>query len=128
VVESVEEIRPPTDRSGVGRVFRSTFKGKLPYSLTFDMTVEEVTRPTSLAGRARGELEGVGRWTLSEAEGQTLVRYDWNIRTTRWWMNLLAPLAGGAFKSNHDYIMRNGLNGICRRLGAAGGSCVWVEA
>jgi len=37
----------------------------------------------------------VGRWTLSEAEGQTLVRYDWNIRTTRWWMNLLAPLAGG---------------------------------
>jgi carbon monoxide dehydrogenase subunit G len=125
-VISIDEIRPPTDRNGVGRVLRSTFRGKLPFRLTFDMTVEEVVRPTSLAGRARGELDGVGRWTLSQEGSDTLVRYDWNIRTTRWWMNLLAPMAAGAFKSNHDYIMRNGMSGICRRLGVASGSCVWV--
>jgi uncharacterized protein YndB with AHSA1/START domain len=59
-VISIDEIRPPTDRNGVGRVLRSTFRGKLPFRLTFDMTVEEVVRPTSLAGRARGELDGVG--------------------------------------------------------------------
>ena len=127
-VESVEEIRPPTDRTGVGRVLRYTFKGKLPYSLTFDMTVEEVDRPTTILGRARGELDGIGRWTLSQDGADTLVRYDWNIKTTRWWMNLFAPIASGAFKSNHDYIMRNGMTGICRRLGAVSGSCVWIAA
>jgi uncharacterized protein YndB with AHSA1/START domain len=126
-VQSVDEVRPPLDRNGVGRVWRYTFKGRLPFTLSFEMTVEEAARPTTLAGRARGELDGVGRWTLREEDGRTLVRYDWDIRTTRWWMNLLAPVVGGAFKSNHDFIMQGGLNGICRRLGVAAGSCVWVE-
>jgi hypothetical protein len=43
-------------------------------------------------------MEGTGRWTLAPAEGGTLVRYDWDIRTTRWWMNLLAPVARPAFQ------------------------------
>src|SRR5262245_50014448 len=33
-VVSVDEIRPPADRVGRGRVLRYTFKGKLPYSLS----------------------------------------------------------------------------------------------
>jgi hypothetical protein len=48
------------------------------------------------------------------------VRYDWKIRTTRWWMNLFAPIAGGFFKSNHDFVMRSGLEGIRTRLGVRG--------
>jgi uncharacterized protein YndB with AHSA1/START domain len=127
-VTAVDEIRPPTDRTGAGRVLRYAFKGKLPYTLSFDMTVDRVERPTALGGRATGELDGYGLWTLREEDGATLVRYDWNIRTTRWWMNLLAPLAAGAFKSNHDYVMRTGMSGICRRLGSPGGTCAWIES
>jgi hypothetical protein len=33
-------------------------------------------------------------------------------------MNLLAPLARPAFKGNHDYVMRNGGEGIAKLLGA----------
>jgi hypothetical protein len=95
--------------------------------LTFDMTAEADERPTVLAGRATGELEGTGVWTLREEDGVTLARYDWNIRTTRWWMNLVAPLAGGAFRSNHDFVMRSGVKGICSLLGGVSGSCSWVE-
>ena len=125
-VKAVDEVRPPTDRSGVGRVLHYTFKGKLPFTLSFETTVDRVERPTVLGGRAHGELEGYGLWTLREEDGSTLVHYDWQIRTTRWWMNLLAPIAAGAFNSNHDFVMRDGMNGMCRRLGMAGGTCVWV--
>ena len=56
-VKAVEEVRPATDRVGIGTVRRYTFKGSLPYTLSFDMTVERVEPPTVLAGRATGELE-----------------------------------------------------------------------
>jgi uncharacterized protein YndB with AHSA1/START domain len=126
-VKAVEEIRPAKERNGIGNVRRYTFKGSLPYTLSFDLEVERVERPTSLAGRATGELEGTGVWTLREEDGQTVARYDWNIRTTRWWMNLLAPLARGVFKSNHDIVMRSGAKGICGLLGGVSGTCAWVE-
>ena len=40
------------------------------------------------------------------------------MRTTRWWMNLLAPVAKPVFQANHDYVMRNGGEGIAKLLGA----------
>jgi len=126
-VKSVEEIRPASDRGGIGSVRRYTFKGSLPYSLSFDMTVERLQPPTALAGRAAGELEGTGVWALREEDGQTVARYDWNVRTTRWWMNIVAPFARGVFKSNHDLVMRSGAKGICGLLGGVKGTCVWVE-
>lgn len=120
-VTAVQEVRPaPAGSDGVGSVRRYTFKGSLPYTLSFDLTVETVTPPLVLGGRANGELEGTGVWTLREAEDRTVVRYDWNVRTTRWWMNVLAPLAGPVFRSNHDFVMRSGEAGI-RKLLAAGG-------
>jgi hypothetical protein len=126
-VTKVEEIRPPTDRTGAGAVRRYTFKGKLPYTLSFDLTVDRIERPTALGGQARGELEGRGDWALREEDGVTYVRYDWTIRTTRWWMNLLAPVARGVFKSNHDYVMQSGAKGICGLLGGVSGTCAWVS-
>ncbi len=33
-------------------------------------------------------------------------------------MNLLAPVARPIFKANHDYVMRNGGEGIAKLLGA----------
>ena len=126
-VKAVEEIRPATDRGGIGSVRRYTFKGSLPYSLSFDMTVERLDPPTTLAGRASGELEGTGVWALRDEDGRTVARYDWNVRTTRWWMNVVAPLAGGLFRSNHDLVMRSGAKGICALLGGVSGTCAWVE-
>jgi uncharacterized protein YndB with AHSA1/START domain len=116
-VPSVTEISTGDER-GIGTVRRYVFKGKLPYTLAFDLRVDTIEAPTKLGGTASGELAGTGLWTLTEdAPGLTTVRYDWNVRTTRWWMNLLAPLAGGVFRSNHDYVMSGGLEGLTRLLG-----------
>jgi hypothetical protein len=71
-----------------------------------------------LEGDASGELAGVGRWRLFEQGGLTAVLYEWNVRTTRAWMNLLAPIGRTIFAVNHDYVMRNGGSGLAKLLGA----------
>ncbi len=75
--------------------------------------------PQPIEGRARGELEGTGCWTFDEADGITIVRYDWRVATTKAWMNLLAPLARPLFAWNRDVVMAWGQAGLLRLLAAA---------
>ena len=114
-VESVIELEKG-DASGVGSVRRYTWKSKLPYRLTFNMKAIRVEPPTSLEGIASGELDGRGLWTLSSSGSETIARYDWQVQTTKAWMNLLAPIARPAFNWNHDIIMGWGAEGLSRRL------------
>jgi hypothetical protein len=70
-----------------------------------------------LEGRAFGELDGTGLWTLTEDGETTVARYDWQVSTTKKWMNFLAPLARPVFKLNHDVVMSWGARGLEKRLG-----------
>src|SRR5262245_1045709 len=114
-VKKVELIREG-DKDGIGSVRRFVWKGKLPYELDFEMKVTRIERPYKMEGIASGELAGSGIWTLEQRDGYTAVRYDWNVETTRWWMNLLAPLAKPIFQWNHDYVMNEGHKGLARYL------------
>ena len=115
-VRNVQELRKG-DASGVGAVRRYTWSSRLPYSLTFDMRVTRVERPTLLEGEAMGELTGSGCWTLSVDAASTHIRYNWSVRTTRAWMNALAPLLAPAYRWNHGEVMRAGARGLAHRLG-----------
>ena len=114
-VERVEVLEPGDD-DGVGELARYTWKSRLPYELSFDMRTTQVERPWFAEGKATGELSGEGRWRLYEARGTTAVTYEWVVETTERWMNLLAPLARPAFAWNHDVVMRQGGEGLARRL------------
>lgn len=116
-VESVVELKPG-DEEGVGSVGRYAFRSRLPYRLEFDMRTSKVERPWLMEGEAVGELAGTGRWRLFEEEGLTAVLYEWDVRTTKPWMNLLAPVARPVFAWNHDHVMRAGGEGLARLLGA----------
>ena len=122
-VRKVERVRDG-DSSGIDRVDRLTFVGRLPYRLAFDMRVTRIEPPMALSGVATGELEGTGDWTLHEDAGSTVVRYVWAITLTRAWMNLLAPLpfVNAIFALNHHAVMRDGLAGLRRRLGGVAGT------
>lgn len=115
-VKSVVEL-DPGDETGVGSHSRLTWRSKLPYDLIFEARTRTVERPHLIEADASGELEGVGRWRLFEERGVTAATYEWNVRTTKRWMNLLAPIARPFFQVNHDWVMRNGATGIASLLG-----------
>ena len=115
-VLAVEELAPG-DASGVGAVRRYTWGSRLPYRLSFAMRTSIVQAPHVLEGNAQGELNGVGRWTLNQAGATTHVRYDWQVSTSRNWMNVLAPALAPVFRWNHGEVMAEGAQGLARFLG-----------
>jgi uncharacterized protein YndB with AHSA1/START domain len=115
-VEEAEEIRPG-DGDGVGSVSRLVWRSRLPYRIEFEVTTKRVERPHLMEGEAVGELAGTGRWRLFERDGVTAVLYEWNVSTTKAWMNLVAPVARPIFEWNHDWVMARGGEGVARLLG-----------
>jgi uncharacterized protein YndB with AHSA1/START domain len=116
-VEEAEELSRPPGGGDVGSVARMVWKSLLPYRVEFDVTTTRVEQPYLLEGHAVGELEGIGRWRLYEQDGVTAVLYEWNVSTTKAWMNVLAPLLRPAFEWNHDWVMARGGEGIAQLLG-----------
>ena len=111
------EVLKAGDAGGLGKIIRSTWKSRLPYKLEFDSEVVRIEELKLIEARAFGELEGVGLWTLNaENETTTRVQYDWRVKTTKAWMNLVAPLAKPFFRWNHDAIMNWGGEGLARKL------------
>lgn len=117
-VEDVVVLRKGDER-GVGSLYRYTWKSKLPYRLSFEMETVRVEPPVLLEGVAKGELQGNGRWRLTSGADETLVRYDWEVETTKRWMNLLAPLARPVFAWNHNVVMSWGAQGLAQKLGVS---------
>lgn len=116
-VEEATELRPGDGNDGVGSVARMVWKSLLPYRVEFEVTTTRVEHPHLLEGQAVGELEGIGRWRFYEQDGITAVLYEWNVSTTKPWMNRMAPLLRPAFEWNHDWVMARGGEGLAKLLG-----------
>jgi uncharacterized membrane protein len=115
-VVRVVELRKGDD-NGLGSIRRSTWKSVLPYTLEFDSEITCIEELRLIEARAFGELDGTGLWQFSQdPDGRTRVQYDWRVRTTKPWMNLIAPLARPFFKWNHDVIMSWGEKGLRKKL------------
>jgi len=84
-VKSVIPVTPGNDK-GVGAVRRYTWRGVLPYRLTFEMRTSRVRKLSFLEGYAAGDLTGRGRWHFSVDGAGTSVRYEWEVERTRRWM------------------------------------------
>ena len=114
-VESVVELKAGDDE-GLGAVRRYTWRGALPYRISFDMQTTRISKFSLIEGQATGELSGRGCWSLSTDASATVVRYDWEVDTTKLWMRILSPVARPLFEWNHDTVMRGGFEGLTRRL------------
>jgi hypothetical protein len=106
------------DPGRVGSRYRVAWRSRIPYELEFDFTVRGLEAERWMEGDATGDLEGSGCWRLFEEDGVTAVVYDWDVASTKRWMNLLGPVARPVFEYNHDVVMRWGGEGLARRLGA----------
>lgn len=105
--KKVESVKPG-NTDNIGKQMRYTWKSFLPYTLSFNMISTTIITHRFMEGKAFGELEGIGRWYFTEENGTTIIRYTWDVNTTKKWMNTLAPLLKPAFKWNHDVVMRWG--------------------
>jgi uncharacterized protein YndB with AHSA1/START domain len=116
-VEKVELLEPG-DASGLHAYRRFTWRTALPYRITFNMRTELIEPLAIIEGRADGELNGTGRWTLAPAGDGTQVRYDWIVEVDKPWMRALAPLLRPVLTWNHNKVMEWGREGIERKLAA----------
>jgi len=105
------------DEDGLGSIRRSTWKSALPYTLEFDSEIIRIEHLKAIEARAFGELDGSGLWQFfGQGNGKTRVQYDWRVKTTKKWMNVLAPIAKPFFRWNHNVIMGWGEEGLRKRL------------
>ncbi|WP_416140401.1 SRPBCC family protein [Halomonas sp. HK25] len=116
-LESAERLAYGDD-TGLGRRYRYRWRSALGYRLHFMVCVTRVHSPSLIEARASGDLEGLGRWSLQEAEGITEVTHLWRVRTTPRWMNLVAPLARPLFAWSHHALMQRGARGLADHLSA----------
>ena len=107
------------DGDGINSVLRYVWQGRLPYRMVFEVRATRIEAPqVAIEGAVQGDLEGVGRWRFAHAGAVSTVRYQWHVRSTRWWMNLVAPFARTLFIRNHGRLMQQGAEGLARMLRA----------
>jgi uncharacterized protein YndB with AHSA1/START domain len=106
------------DKDGVGARHRFVWATRLPYQITFEMQTTRLQRPFAIEGRARGDLDGTGRWELKSVAGGTQVQYEWRVIADKPWMKWLAPLLRPVFIWNHGGVMGAGRDGLLRILAA----------
>ena len=116
-VKSVEKIESGSDNGGVGALYRHEWRSVIPYPVRFETRITRVELPHLIEADAEGELAGTGRWRFFEGR-ETAVTYEWNVRTTRSWMNLVGPVARPVFRWNHNAVMHQGGQGLANLLGA----------
>ncbi len=107
------------DVNGINSIRRYFWQGQLPYCVVFDVRTTRINKLVLIEGAAQGDLEGIGRWNFSREGEVSIVRYEWHVRSTRWWMNLVALVAKSMFIHNHVMLMERGGQGLARLLKSA---------
>ncbi|OYY95775.1 MAG: hypothetical protein B7Y41_00310 [Hydrogenophilales bacterium 28-61-23] len=112
------ELVSTGDADGVNSVLRYFLHGRLPYRMAFEVRATRIEKCVAIEGSVQGDLAGIGRWRFSRQGEVSIVEYEWHVLGTRWWMKLIAPFARPMFIRNHGIVMRQGAEGLARRLGA----------
>jgi uncharacterized protein YndB with AHSA1/START domain len=115
-VERVDKLEHGNG-DGIGALYRQEWRSVIPYPVRFETRITRLERPHLIEAEADGDLAGTGRWRFFDGR-ETAIVYEWNVRTTRPWMNLLAPIARPVFRWNHNVVMHQGGRGLADLLGA----------
>ncbi|MEA5455062.1 polyketide cyclase [Sinomonas sp. JGH33] len=106
----------PGDAQGLGRRIDLFTKGWLPYTLRWTFTVTEPITLDGFAISARGDLNGTGRWTLTQDGPETVVRYDWTVSVGKPLLRRLSWLFKPVFAANHRWAMARGQESLALEL------------
>lgn len=99
----------------VGSTADVTFRTGL-YALRLRLAVDAAKPPRQVLLRATGDLVGTADVGLEPVGQHTRVEIDWDVRTTRAWMNALGPVLARPFAASHAAVMRSGERGLTAYL------------
>jgi hypothetical protein len=107
------------DIHGLGARAERVVRGILPYELRYTTTVTRYEQMHEIAYDAVGDLTGHGRFVLTWDATRTHVVFNWDVATSGFWMNAMAPFLKPLFAWNHNWVMAQGERGLADRLRAA---------
>jgi hypothetical protein len=102
----------------VGSSARLAIRGLLPIALEVEVTIVAAEPEQSLDVVARGDLEGRGRWTLRERDGETSACFSWQVDLTHARLARVARRLRPLLVLSHRWAMWRGERGLRRILDA----------
>ena len=99
-----------------GSKFTCTWQSHVGYSLDSVIEVGRIKPEIEAELFVVGDLKGRVVCAISEADGLTVVKVDWQVETTKAWMNRLAPVLAPIFVLSHHAVMWRGERGLRRYL------------
>jgi len=92
-----------------GKRARLLTRGRLPYTLTWELECVEAVEPTKLDSRIEGDFVGRGIWTITPLEdGACKVVLEWNVDVRKPLVRHLTPVLRPVFRWNHSWAMKRG--------------------
>jgi len=107
----VKEVEPGV-KHGIGKLISLHAGGWLPYTLRINFRTVESNYPNGFAMDATADLEGRGIWTFEQDGDFVNVTYDWTIKANKPIIEKLSFLLKPIFRSNHNWTMRRGEEGL----------------
>ena len=92
-----------------GKRARLLTRGRLPYTLTWELECIEAVPPTRLDSRIDGDFVGRGIWTITPlADRVCKVVLEWNVEVRKPLVRNLTPVLRPLFRWNHSWAMKRG--------------------
>ena len=104
----VQELEPGDPSTRVGRVIDLYTKGWLPYTLRWNFTVTESSRPSGFKLIAHGDFAGNGVWTITQEGEHAVATYDWRISAEKPLLRYGSLVFRPIFAANHRWAMARG--------------------
>ena len=102
--------------SGTGHHTSHVIRGPLGYRMRFDLKAIELEPPRRARFLVRGDLIGTATYLLQPSVEGTLIRFLWNVSTTKRWMAMLGPITRATFLWSHGAVMREGAKAMAAHL------------
>lgn len=95
-----------------GSSFSCTWKAPIGYRLKSDIIIGDIVYLESVTIHAHGDLLGTVICRIHDEDGKTRLEIDWQVVTTKPWMNRLTFLLRPLFVWSHHAVMRSGEHGL----------------
>jgi len=116
--DPLEKVEPlgQFDHLKKGNHIRLVWKGLLPYSVSFDAVIKDITPYSFLSFNVTGDLRGEGICHFLPSDENTKINFVWNVSPTKLWMRISSPFARSLFVENHDNIVKQAITGFVQMI------------